>query len=60
MRIIFSILAVLAFVSVVLALPVRLRKKIQRQIDQIISESVFRQLLFLAIVTVLAFGNMIN
>ena len=59
MRIILSILAVLAFFGAVLVLPVRLRKKIQRLIDQIISESVFRQLLFLAIVTVLAFGFLV-
>ena len=56
MRIILSILAVIACIVVVFALPARFRKKLQRRIDNAISQSVYKQLSFLMIATGLAFG----
>ena len=56
MRIILSVLFIAACFLAVFAAPVRFRKKIQRRIDHIIAESVFKQLSFLAIVTGASFG----
>ena len=51
LRIIISILAIIAIILAVFALPVRFRKTIQRFIDHAISQSVFKQLMFLVIAT---------
>jgi hypothetical protein len=56
MRIILSLIFVLALIAAFFALPVRFRKMIQRRIDHVIAESMFKQLSFLATVTGLSFG----
>ena len=56
MRIILSILIFTACIIALFALPVRFRKKLQRRIDNAISQSVYRQLSFLMVATGLAFG----
>ena len=56
MRIIIPILTIIAIIIAVFASPVRFRKRIQRLIDNAISRTVFKQLLFLVIATGVAFG----
>jgi len=56
MHLILSLITLLAFFIALFALPARFRKKIQRLIDNAISQSVFKQLSFLAIASGLAFG----
>ena len=58
MRIIISFI-IIALIITVFTLPVRFRKRLQRLIDNAISQTVFKQLSFLVIATGMAFGTLL-